>query len=290
VGRLFLANAAAATVVLAPLLILLRTPQTFLLGLLWAFFAGAIFQGAMFAFANDMRRFRDPGLGDFFRAVKTHAAKALISHIVFAIAAIVLAVNAKFWANPPIMPEILTWPGRLLAGVSVWAIVFLGMCYLFHLPLQIEGGHGPFGALKRAALLALANPVPTIASALTFVGIEMLILGTLLGPFLSGLAAGEDVQAGMQAAGLYAALLAPALGGSALWAALSASLYTTLLYRYTRQEQQESEEKAAPPTSWKQIMAQEKEAGDATGRHRPGFDVDGEPIRKLSDLWRPWGS
>jgi len=264
IGRLVAANLCIGGIVLAPLTVVDLWPPLLVPFLLYAFVAGSILQTAMAAFALDMRRFRDPPLKALWAAVRRFWLVGLKAHLLAAGALGILYVNVRFWSAPPIYAQQLKWPGLLIAGLCVWAAAFVGLCYLFLLPLLVEKRTGVWAAWKQSALLALDNIGPALGAGIVLGLLEVLGVMTLAGPILFC---------------------------SAVLATMSAALYTTVHYKYQRLERQAEIEaqSRAKPTSWRQALEQGAALPGLGEETKPQeLDEDGEPRRSFREIWRPW--
>ncbi|MCX7014041.1 MAG: hypothetical protein NTW86_16050 [Candidatus Sumerlaeota bacterium] len=262
-GRLLAANFCLGVIVIGPLALADFWPALFIPCLIYAFLAWAVLQTAMTSFAMDMRRFRDPALGEFWKAIARFWLAGLKAHLFFLAIGIILFVNLRFWTAPPIWPQPLKWPGLAIAGVCVWCAVFVGLCYLYLLPLLVERKAGIWKAARQAALLALDNPGMTLGAAFVLLAVELLGLAIRVGPLLFC---------------------------SALLATMSASAYSTALYKYDRLERQAKAQAMGnrKPASWSEILARGGALPRPTEDPAPDLDEDGEPRRSWRELWRPW--
>ncbi len=212
----------------------------------------AVIMAAMGALALDLRRQGDPGLGDFWLAARRLALASLGAHALLGACGVALIVNFRFWIAPPLYAEALKWPGRAVAGLCVWGALFLAMVWVL-LPAAMadKGGRSAFAAIKLAAAMALDNALAA-ALAAGFCG-AIIVLGIRY-------------------------YFGPLLFCFAVPAAMSAALYTTIEGKWERQRRS-----GEPRAAGGEISAE-------LDARRPKTDIDGEPIRSLRELWRPWDS
>ncbi len=100
---------------------------------------------------------RDAEWRELFRGARMHWKSATALGLLYAGAAVTLGISVWFYTAQ--FGAALPWFGLILGGVSVWALIGLGLTFLYAVPALVQKGEGALPAMKLAALLVLDRPL-----------------------------------------------------------------------------------------------------------------------------------
>jgi len=133
---------------------------------------------ALFHLARMIARREPVGIRDFFSGFRIHFLPAL------KLGAFDLAIATVIWVNIDFYSRLggpASIPGVVLAGLFIWAGVFVLLMHAHLYPLLVEGERSLKGLLRKSALLTLDNMAFTIG--LTVQALLVIVICVLTGAF-----------------------------------------------------------------------------------------------------------
>jgi len=133
---------------------------------------------ALFHLARMIARHEPVGIRDFFSGFRIHFVPALKLGAFDLVAAAVIWVNIDFYSR---LGGAASIPGMVLAGLFIWAGVFVLLMHAHLYPLLVDGERSLKALLRKAALLTLDNMAFTIG--LTVQAALVTVICVLTGAF-----------------------------------------------------------------------------------------------------------
>ncbi|MFB3895862.1 MAG: hypothetical protein ACE14V_06120 [bacterium] len=204
----------------------------------------------LFAYTKQLMELKDNSIKQFFMGIKQYSGKATVIVLIHVLIFILVAVNINFYIQ---LRGNMQMAGVVLAGIAFWCGVLVTLESVYALAILVQHNLGIRKTLKRSFLIVLDNLWITIGIFIFLLSFLILCLFSGIGPVLfmmSGIAM---------------------LGNNAIYEIM------------TKYEQKPIvEPPLAPgekPTSWKQILDQEKADQQPKWRH---------DNRGWKDIFRPW--
>ncbi|MDI6783236.1 MAG: hypothetical protein QME64_03960 [bacterium] len=204
----------------------------------------------LFAYTKLMLEAKDTAIKYYFLGIKEFWRKGTLLVIIHLLIFVLVIVNIIFYL--PLRGS-MQMVGAILAGIAFWCGVFVALQSLYAFAILVQYNLNIRKTLKRSFLLLLDNLLTTIGVFIFFIIFLVFSLLSGLGPIL------------------FMMSCIAMLGNNALY---------EIMTKYEKKP--EPEHALAPgekPTSWKQILDQEK------AKQKPKWRHDN---RGWKDIFRPW--
>lgn len=210
----------------------------------------AVTTAGLFAYTRQLMEVKDNSIKQFFIGMKQYYRKALAIVLIHVFIFILVIVNMNFYIQ---LRGNMRMVGVVLAGIAFWCGVLVALESLYAFAILVQHNLGIKKTLKRSFLIVLDNLWITI-------GIFIFLLSFLVLSLFSGVGLVLFMMAGIAM-----------LGNNAIY---------EIMTKYEKKP--EVVPVLAPgekPTSWKQILDQEKADQEPKWRH---------DNRGWKDIFRPW--
>lgn len=226
----------------------------------WFIFVfGPLFTGTI-CWAWVMADERTPGLADLWKRIGRVWFRATGLHLLFAVVMGLVGLNLWFYMSESAQARFGPIIGLFLGGLSLWIGAYIAIMWMWAQVALSEdreqGRRSLIGAIKQAGRITLYHPLLSLAHLAVVGGFGYLMMSSLVGMVIF------------------------------LHATVAVYLASAVheMYWTSEQKAQIAKEREQPaekkPTSWKEIMADDKPATTSIYARRPR--------RTLKDLLKPW--
>lgn len=161
IGKVMLSNLVWFAVAFGPMLAFsylpfLQSDAVFLIAIIAGFVTIGGATGAVHYRMNRVLLGEETALKDMWEGFRLYWLRGTILFALGVLGSLILVFNIWFSQSYPV-----TW-FMILSGLWVWGMIFWIALHQFVFPFLINQDRGVFQTLKRAALIILANPLPTM--------------------------------------------------------------------------------------------------------------------------------